>query len=147
MQPKPDPIEVILARLMPPALSESGQASIETLLDELAPAKKRPHLKTFATAASIAAAITGLCAIFPLQDQPQLAPLAETFPTTALISESDRIQSVTDEGWQTNSSGTVMHEVRVQAIEETLLRDEASGLVVTISQPREETLLIPITSL
>ena len=33
---KPDPIETILARLMPPALSETSQHEIESMLDELA---------------------------------------------------------------------------------------------------------------
>ena len=32
----PDPVETILARLMPPALSEAGPAEIEAMLDELA---------------------------------------------------------------------------------------------------------------
>jgi len=33
---KPDPVETILARLMPPAMSEAGQREIESMLDTLA---------------------------------------------------------------------------------------------------------------
>ena len=69
----PNPIEMALSRLVPPALSESGQRSIEALLEELAaaapaPAAARsvkPWLARRAVPFGIAAALAALLALAP----------------------------------------------------------------------------------
>jgi hypothetical protein len=63
-----------------------------------------------------------------------------------LISESDRIESMTDEGWQDEADGSAMHALRVNAVGQNSLRDEESGMVVQISELREELLLTPISA-
>jgi len=63
-----------------------------------------------------------------------------------LVSESDRVESMTDEGWSEDVYGSAMHAVRLNVIEENQLRDEESGMLVKISEPREEVLLMPISS-
>jgi len=63
-----------------------------------------------------------------------------------LISGSDRVESMTDEGWQESQDGSAMRALRLNAVEERSVRDQESGIVVKISEPREEILLIPISS-
>ena len=53
---------------------------------------------------------------------------------------------MTDEGWQEDADGLAMHTLRLKAIEENEVRDERSGMVVLISEPREEILLIPVNA-
>lgn len=153
-----DPIETILARLMPPALSQEGQAGMDAMIDELA----GPDLENVVEISSgrwlvrsligggIAAAIGALFAIFPMIQGPKESRLAVNPPREAasvfvLLSESDRIESMTDEGWQENSDGSTTHALRVKAVEENNVRDEESGIVIKISEPREEVLLTPVS--
>jgi hypothetical protein len=150
----PDPIEVIMARLMPPALSEEGQLEIETLIDDLAgpESEKIVGISWFTRCligGGMAAAIGALCAVFPMirdAPQPQVAVTspAESLSGLVLVSESDRIESVTDDGWREDSEGSSMRAVRLKAVQENNVRDEKSGMVVRISQPREEILMTPM---
>ncbi len=147
----PDPVETILSRLMPPALSERRQADIEEMLAELA----GPTFKEVATISSgkwfarsligggIAAAIGAMCAVFPM--------FKNTAPATSagfvILSESDRIESVTDEGWREDSEGSPMHSVRLKSVQKNKVRDKQSGMVVQICEPREEILMVPASPL
>ena len=73
---------------------------------------------------------------------PQVAA-SKAAPGFVLVSESDRIESMTDEGWQEDLDGSAMHALRLVAVEENNVRDEESGMVVRISEPREEILYTP----
>ncbi|MEY3898257.1 MAG: hypothetical protein RLZZ214_3778, partial [Verrucomicrobiota bacterium] len=151
----PDPIETILARLMPPALSQDCQGELEEMIDELAgPAAENVvaissgrSLVRWGIGGGIAAALAGLLAIFPLNhgsSVPQVAAKPATPAGFVLVSESDRIESMTDEGWQENSDGSAMHALRLSAVEVNNVRDTESGMLVVISEPREEILYTPI---
>ena len=149
----PSSIEAALARLMPPALSQGCHSEIEAMFDELAgPAPlNTPSIPFYLcwVGFGIAAAIGVLCAVPPfVQKTPELSAEAiSLFPTgLVLVSESDRVQSMTDEGWQEGSDGTAMHAVSFNAVEESNLLDEESGMLVQISIPREEILLHPISA-
>lgn len=148
----PDPIETILARLMPPALSEECQFEIEARIDDLAgpePANGGgiSWLSRCLIGGGLAAAIGALCAVFPMShDSPQPLVAAAAPSGFSLVSESERIESVTDEGWQEDADGSAMHAVRLSAVEENNVRDEESGMVVQITEPREEILLMPISA-
>ena len=146
----PDPIETILGRLMPPALSERRQADIEEMLAELAgPASKEittissgKWLARSLIGGGIAAAIGAMCAIFPMfRNTASVTPAG-----FVILSETDRIQSVTDEGWREDSEGSPMHSVRLKSVQENKVRDERSGMVVQICEPREELLMVPAGS-
>jgi hypothetical protein len=148
-------IEAALARLMPPALSEDCQFAIESMIDELAgpeseeivemPFRRGNHWRY---GSGIAAAAAGLLT---------LLPFVKTAPTRAnavvsqapaglvLVGESDRVESMTDEGWQ-DSDGSAMHAVRLNVVAENSLRDEETGIVMQVSEPREELLLTPISA-
>ena len=112
---KPDPVETILARLMPPALSEAAQRDIESMLDSLAgpAAAKRPHPLWFRrlTIGGIAAAGVAAAVVLPLVSRPAPSSWAAVAPShhapaakhpsgMVLVGESDRIESMTDDGWQ-----------------------------------------------
>jgi hypothetical protein len=152
-----DPIETILARLMPPALSQDCQHDIDTMLDELAaPLAENgvasPSGKTlprWLLGGGIAAAVAGLLAVFAFQrDTPKSDTIASApaSPDFVLVSGSDRIESVTDEGQHENFDGSAMHALRLSAVEENNVRDQQSGMVVQISARRDEFLFTPVTS-
>jgi hypothetical protein len=152
---KLDPIEAALARLMPPALSQDFQLDLEDMIDGLAGeesepiSKPRPHTRWW-IAGGVAAAVAGIAAVVPLMNSP-MESFSSIVPASAasnlvLVSESDRIESMTDEGWQETWDGTAMHAVRLNVVEENSLRDEETGIVVQVSEPREEILLMPISA-
>lgn len=158
---KPDPIETILARLMPPAISEGGQLDIEAMLDDLAgtaapAAPVRPagapwmrHL----LAGGIAAAGVAAVLIFPLARPPAASSWAhKTSPASGahaglvLVGESDRVESMTDAGWQEDADGAPMQATRLSVVEENSLLDEQTGIVMQVSEPREEIFLMPVST-
>jgi hypothetical protein len=154
-----DPIEAILARLMPPGLSDAGQSEIEAMLDELAgapieitPAKPNISWVRRMTAGGIAAAGVAAAMVFSLSGPPSPPPVSEAAPVSevpaefVLVGESDRIESMTDEGWQENSDGSAMRAVRLSVVEENSLFDEETGIVMKVSEPREEILLMPVSA-
>ena len=109
---KPDPVETILARLMPPGLSEEGQRGIEEMLDELAGPSAgivtaAPQLTVIpwnrrVIAGGIAAAILAVAVVLPMVFRSSPSPLAAGLSDTeipaefVLVSESDRVESTTD---------------------------------------------------
>jgi hypothetical protein len=155
----PDPVEAILARLMPPALSQGAQFDIEAMIDELAGPEAenvvrisgKAGMKRWLVGSGIAAAIGVLCALLPMVDRSSEPKVASNLPHQSapglvLVSESDRVESMTEEGWQDDSEGVAMQTLRMSLVGENRLRDEASGMVVQISEPREEILLMPIST-
>jgi hypothetical protein len=150
----PDPIETILARLMPSALSQDGQSEIAAMIDDLAgpevvriSSSQRPG--RWMIGGGIAAALAGSLAALPLiqsVSKSQSTAALEGPLGIVLVSESDRIESMTDEGWQESADGSAMHALRLSAVEENSVRDEESGMVVQISEPREEIFLAPISN-
>lgn len=157
---KPDPVETILARLMPPALSTAGQREIETMLEALAAAPAQAAPATAARvvwmrrviSSGIAAAAVAAALLFPLATPPAVDSWAETAPVDAgpaelvLVGESDRIESMTDEGLQENADGSAMRALRLSVVEENSLLDKETGIVMQVSEPREEILLMPVSA-
>lgn len=147
----PDPIETILSRLMPPALSERRQADIEEMLDglvgptsqEVATISSAKWVARSLAGGGIAAAIGAMCAVFPLTEKSDTKSAAGL----VFLGESERIESVTDEGWREDSEGSAMHAVRLKSVQRNSVRDEQSGMVMQICEPREEILMVPASSL
>ena len=147
-----DPIETIMARLMPPALSEDCQSEIDSMIDDLAGPENLVRISWLTRCViggGIAAAIGALCAVFPMIQGSSNSQVAVTSPAMLplgldLVSESDRIESVTDEGVRKDSEGSAMHSVRFKAVQENKVRDKETGMVVRISEPREEILMTPM---
>ncbi len=150
----PDPIEIILARLMPSAMSQDGESEIGAMIDDLAGPEivgisSSPWLSRWIISGGMAAVFAGLLAALPVIQSTSRGQsvAALTAPLgIVLVSMSDRIESMTDEGWQESSDGSAMHALRLSAVEENSVRDEETGMVVQISEPREEILLTPISA-
>ena len=155
----PDPIETILARLMPPALSQDRQTEIEEMLVELAgpePAnvvaiRRSSYPLKLIAGGGIAAAFGALCALVPMMKGHSDVRTATLLPQPSssglvLLSESDRVESMTDEGWQEDVSGSAMRTMRLNVVEMNSVRDRETGMIVELSEPREEILLLPIHS-
>lgn len=144
-----NPVETILARLMPPALSVNGQHEIEAMLDELAgpfPANRSStrSWRRWIIGGGLAASLAVAFAIPRLVTPP--AAVAAPSPEFLLVGESDRVESMTDEGWREVPDGGTVHAMRVRVVEENSLFDEETGIVMQVSQPREELLLMPISA-
>lgn len=156
----PDPIEAALCRLMPTAMSGRGSRAIEEMLDELAagaapagPGDGRGRMVSppiwlsggLAAAAAVALAVIPwgtrnepLASVEPLSD--------EAFSGLVLVSESEHIESMTDEGWLADPDGAAMQGVRIRTVGANRFRDKETGIVVEISEPRDEILLMPVSA-
>jgi hypothetical protein len=151
--PEPDTIEAALARLMPVAVSQAGQRSIEDELDRLAAGASRNHSATrrsFTRWGIAAAVVAGSFGLFSFQ----YAFRSGGVPTSAAatqggiewVGEADRLESMSDEGRVTGMDGSALRAVRLRVVGEHMLRDEATGCTVRISEPRDELLLTPVSS-
>ena len=161
----PDSIEAALSRLMPPALSDSGQRSIEAMLDELAVTapsaaairRRRVRGLWLFIPTGIAAALAAIAGL-ALQPEPGPAPVAAADPVPAatavaeepapglvLVSESSRVEQLSDEGLVGNPDGEAMRAVRCRVVDANTFRDEETGIVVQVTEPREETILMPVS--
>ena len=162
----PDSVEEMLTRLMPHAMSKGGQVSIEEMLDELMGPEELDELEevtpTKATGTGspakkliplgLAAAL-GALAVVHLNDTPEkpAVAVAHEMPSTVaagmvLIGEEDRVEEMTDDGWVSDPDGTTMQAVRMRVVQENTMRDEETGMVFQLTEPREEMVLIPVTS-
>lgn len=159
MQTPEHPVETILARLMPPALSDGAVRDIEAMFDELGgsaqeadvvalPPSRQPWpLKWIAS--GIAAAGVAAALVFPMK--PDVRPVALDAAAGVqdqfvLVGESERIESTADEGWVENSDGSAMQALRLTVVEENRLVDQETGIEMKISEPREELLLMPVST-
>lgn len=157
---KLDPVETILARLMPSAMSQEGQEEISAMLDELAGvsaetvsvAPTGPRWLRRVIAGGIAAAVVGAAMVFQFAGSPSSKLVASAVSSGkvpagfVLVSESDRVESMTDEGWHEDSDGGAVRALRLNVVEENSLLDEETGIVMQVSEPREEFLLMPVSA-
>ena len=151
--------------LMPVAMSDSGTESIHALLDELAgdessdallpvaQPSRMPWVAAAAAAVAVLFAVTAL-RIAPVYEETRLAASDDesswseendSFPMH-LVDESTRLAWVEDEGMLADPDGGALHAVRMGVIEENRLLDEETGIIVNVSSPREEMLLMPVTT-
>jgi hypothetical protein len=137
-------IETILSRLMPPALSEQGQQDIEEMLDELAgptaaetPAEQ-PRPRYWRRIAGIAAAIAALAVI-----SQAFNPEAPSVIARAVASDEPLFE---DDGWLESPDGSAMRATRLRVVEENKLLDHETGIVMLITEPRDELLLMPVSA-
>lgn len=160
---QPESIEDMLSRLMPVAISEEGQRSMDAMLDELCgeeagdapaiaeiPQRKKAFWKFAVPPVGIAAA-TALAFFHPgdglTGELTTISAPASTAPEMVLLGESDRIETLTDEGWLADPQGFVMQAAKARVVKENTIRDEATGIVFQISEARKELILTdPVTS-
>lgn len=155
---RPDSIEEILSRLVPPALSNSCQAGIEAMIGQLADPSPTPHSRNRPTRwhwlGGIAAAMfitLGLLISIHSQAPANNTPAASTTPGTnlpplTLIEECGRVDDASSIGTVEESDGTFLQAWRYHVVEKDRVKDRKTGLVVEVSQPRDEFLLMPVST-
>lgn len=146
-------VETVLARLMPAALSEDGQSEMEAMLDELAMAeggggiKAASQLRRWVWGGLAATGMAAALVFYSSGVAPQVVSGDLSVPPEfVLVGESDRIESMTDEGWTEDTDGTAMRAVRLRVVEENSLYDQETGIVMKVSEPRDEVFLMPISA-
>jgi len=151
---RPDDIHAILARLMPPALSEEASQSIGETIDQLA-LDSALDLPTVSSARTLWPWLVGAAAAFALaalvlwntSTTAPTTPTAHTPPPSSdlvRISHTDTLQSLVQEGWRDDPSGTPHQTLRLHMLAQHQILDEQTGIVMTVSEPREEILLVPV---
>lgn len=144
-------MEKALMRLMPVALSDSTQAAIEERIDEMAGCGvvryDFPHLIKWL--GGIAAAVAIGVFAFPYGIR-EAAPRAETVPEPeegmVVLAEMDRVENVRDEGLFVDAGGSAVRKMRVRVVGESRMLDEETGIEVTLTSPREEMYLLPVST-
>ena len=147
-------VEAVLARLMPVALSDQGQEEIESLLDDLAagttavPASAR--WKTWLPLSGVAAAGMAMAFGFLFTGESERVPPVvlgeQVHPGLLLVAGSNRIEEMSEEGWSEDTDGSAMRAVRLVVVEENSFLDEETGIVMQVSEPREEMVLMPVST-
>ena len=98
-------------------------------------------------ASGIAAALLLGLVIFHSGDDALQAPVAAAKESDfLLLNGEDRMEGMSDEGLFVDSGGSAMRRLKVQVVEESKVRDNESGIVVTLSEPREEMYLVPVST-
>lgn len=143
-------MERALMRLMPVALSDSAQAEIETQIDELAGGAHvvRQDFSPWAKwLGGIAAAVAvGIYAIpsGTRESTPLVGSTADV--GMVVLNELDRMQSIRDDGLFVDPAGSAVRKMTVRVVGESRIRDEETGIEVTLTEPREEMYLMPIST-
>jgi hypothetical protein len=155
-------IEEKLAQLVPPALSDEGQRKLEDMIDDLSgvdPDLEKSNAARFLkgwvwNAAAVLALSTSIIFIrssFIDEEHIELlthadhiahSPLAEM----VVLSSTKLIGGRENDGLIVPIDGTTPHyRYRYHVIDQEQVKDPDSGLVITLRQPRQEVLTIPIT--
>jgi len=145
-----DGMEKALMRLMPVALSDSAQAEIETQIDELAGVAHvvRHDFSSWAKwLGGIAAAVAVGVYVIPSGTR-EATPLVGSTADVGMVvlNELDRMESIRDDGLFVDPAGSAVRKMTVRVVGESRIRDEVTGIEVTLTEPREEMYLMPIST-
>lgn len=160
-------VERALQGLMPVSLSEHSQREIGAMLDELSGSEARdgekniekyqkPWSRRLAVMGAAAALITCGFVLFSGSESSgmkldQVLPVATSLiaddaqGATELVSEMDRVEEVSDEGLFVDSGGSAVRKVRVRVVEESRIKDKETGIIVMLTEPREEMYMLPVS--
>lgn len=143
--------EAALRRLMPVGLSEGSRKELEAEFEELAGGGAIGFGLAAKWVAGVGFAAIVLLGLFLGVVKTQmpvdgLVGLDGAAPDVVFLEESDRVEDVSDEGLYVDAGGSAVRKLRVRLVEETRMRDEETGIVVDLTEPREETYLVPIST-
>lgn len=168
-------IEDKLRQLAPPAISEEGQLMLEETIDELAgESLKEEGLATVVQGTAISAVNNGrsgwlwksaaaiallavpavIIQFKSLKSNTVPASLAVTTPAgdvlnyseLVLLKSTNRIDASEDDGVIIPNDGSAPHRrYRYFVIDEEQVRDEETGTIIILRQPRREVVTIPVT--
>lgn len=157
-------IEDKLSRMLPPSISEEGQARLEETIDQLAGhdtgleladeyASNKPRKHHWAWKA--AAAIT-LLAVPTVMVQLKTDSLDALLSTSSrnlsstselvVLKSTNRIDGREDDGLIIPDNGSSpYYRYRYHVTDEEQVRDAKTGTIITLRQPRQEVVTIPVT--
>ena len=145
-----DEMEKALMRLVPAALSESAQAEMEARLDELSGhagviRQGFPQWAKWLGGIAAALAIGAFAIPFGSQDAAPLAGVAQD-EGMVVLTELDRVENVRDEGLFLDAGGSAVRKMSVRVVGESRILDEETGIEVTLTEPRKEMYLLPVST-
>jgi len=155
-------IEEKLAQLVPPALSDEGQRKLEDLIDDLSGvdtdlensnAGRFPKGWVWKAAAVLALSASIVIIRSTLVPEERTALMTHhdqatqgKIPEMVVLTSTKLIGGRENDGLIVPNDGTTPHyRYRYQVIDEEQVKDPDSELVITLRQPRQEVLTIPIT--
>ena len=143
-------MEKALMRLVPAALSESAQAEMEARLDELSGdagviRHGFPRWAKWLGGIAAASAIGVLAIPSGHRETAPLVGMAED-DGMVVLTELDRVENVRDEGLFVDAGGSSVRKMSVRVVGESRILDEETGFEVTLTEPRKEMYLLPIST-
>lgn len=158
-------LEEKLEGLVPSPLSEGGERMLEDRIDELAgvDSEARPAEQAAPTvfwSRRVAAVVLVLAIpVVMIQMKPErpddtslamldadLAPSVPVHPEMILLKSTKLIDGREDDGLIVPADGAAPHyRYRYRVVDEEQVRDPETGAVITLRQPRQEVVTIPVT--
>jgi hypothetical protein len=159
----PEDIEKALARLVPSAISDRGQRSLEDLIDSLAAGESageealvempQPRRKPWRWIGGIgaAAAAVALALVIPAgtpEDSASFAanPIPREKDGFLVLGQSKHVESAVPEDWTSEADGVTHRAWRVRVVNQERVQDLETGYEVLVSQPQEEVILRPVNT-
>ncbi|MEM1083839.1 MAG: hypothetical protein AAGI48_06925 [Verrucomicrobiota bacterium] len=151
----PESIERMLeSRLVPGGMSEEGSAQLESLIDELAgesPSSERRWLHYLLGGAAAALAMAAsFWMLMPSGEVPPVAGVDELFSEVRDVVLLEDVEGVVsaeaNQDLVSDPDGSLHRAWHVQVVSEEHFHDEKSGEVVRVVHPRDELVLMPVTS-
>lgn len=144
---------------MPVAVSDAAHQRMDTILEDLAGDSKVAHFDLkmpvrWVVGMGVAAALGfGVFLSHSSRESPAKgvvnAPVfssSDLPPELVFLSETDRVEGFSDEGLYVDSGGSAVRKVRVRMVEESQIRDQETGIVVMLTEPREELYMMPVST-
>ena len=155
----PEDIEKALARLVPSAISDQGQRSLEDLIDSLAagetalvemPEPRRKPWGWIGGVGTAAPAVT-LALFIPAGEPGGTAPLAATpvaneEPGFLVLEQTKHVESAEPEDWTSEADGVTHRAWRVRVVNQERVQDLETGYEVLVSHPQDEVILQPVNT-
>ena len=63
-----------------------------------------------------------------------------------VLAETDRVEEMSDAGLFVHAGGSAIRKLRVRVVEESRVRDRETGIELTVTAPRQETYLVPVST-
>jgi hypothetical protein len=157
----PEDIEKALARLVPSAISDQGQRSLEELIDSLAagetavvemPSPRRKPWGWMAGGAAAAAAAVTLALFIPSGEPGGTVPLAsapvasEEESGFVVLEQTKHVESAEPEDWTSEADGVTHRAWRVRVVNQERVQDLETGYEVLVSHPQDEVILQPVNT-
>ena len=163
----PEDIEKALAALVPSAISEQGQRSLDDLIDSLAAGEvpvaelPEPRRRSWGWAGGIGAAAAAVALAFQVPGggsgaltqgeetpAPSEAPFTPETPEEAVVSlgRSEVLDLAEPQDWMSESNGVPRRACRVRYVNQEQVKDMLTGLEVTVMQYGEDTRLLPVNA-